>query len=133
MVGDHEPSFISELPVSEKGYQSSVVQRTVPYYVWSNREIDSDLFAGVVSLTDLVPMLIKTIDMPLSSYYQLINELHISVPVRTSEGLYYDAEGYEINMRPGDERSDMVRDYYFMEYNSITQGEDYLVRLFEPY
>lgn len=130
MVGDHEPSFISELPISTKKYQSSVVQRTVPYYVWSNLEINKELFSGISSLTDLLPMLINAAGMPLSSYYQLINELHLSVPVRTSDGIYYNADENEIFMKPDEKYSDLIRDYYYMEYNNIAHGEDYLAELF---
>lgn len=130
MVGDHEPSFISELPVSAKKYQSSVVQRTVPYFIWTNIEINKELFTEISSLTDLLPMLINATGMPLTSYYRLINELHLSVPVRTSDGIYYNAEGIEIYMQSNDEYSDLIRDYYYMEYNNISHGEDYLAELF---
>ena len=130
MMGDHAPSFISELPVSDKGTQSSIVQRTVPYYVWSNTDLDTDVFSETATLTDLIPMLLKSAHMPLTPYYQFIYDLHLSVPIRTSDGLYYDSNGTEINLKSGSEYGDSIRDYYYMEYNNMVHGEDYIPELF---
>ena len=68
--------------------------------------------------------------MPLTPYYQFIYDLHLSVPIRTSDGLYYDSNGTEINLKSGSEYGDSIRDYYYMEYNNMVHGEDYIPELF---
>lgn len=131
MVGDHAPSFIAELPVSTKdNVNSSIIQRTVPYYIWSNTQLDPDAFVDTSTLTDLIPMILDSAGMPLSPYYELINQLHESVPVRTSDGLYYGKNNDAISYTYDSVYYEMIRDYYFMEYNSLNHGNDYLPGLF---
>lgn len=130
MVGDHNPSFISELPLDNKGINSSIVQRTVPFYVWSNIPLKLDVFNNITTLTDLLPLFLKSANLPLSSYYQYINDLHKKIPIRTSDGLYIDSEGREIMLNSNDDLKKLIRDYYYMEYNNIVHGDDYIYGLF---
>lgn len=132
MVGDHAPSFIGDIPYSTRGNKvdSSVTQRTVPYYIWSNTELNNEMFTQTSTLTDLIPMLLKAADMPLSSYYQLINDLHVNVPVRTSDGIYIDKDGNKIQYSSDQPYYEQIRDYYYMEYNTLQHGKDYMNQLF---
>jgi len=132
MVGDHAPSFIGDIPYSTNGNKvdPSVTQRTVPYYVWSNTELNQEVFTQSSTLTDLVPMLLKAADMPLSRYYQMINDLHVNVPIRTSDGIYIDKDGNKLQYSSDQPYYEQIRDYYYMEYNTLQHGEDYMSQLF---
>jgi hypothetical protein len=132
MVGDHAPSFIANLPCSGEKTDVSVKQRSVPYYLWSNTDLDEKIFENASTMTDLVPMLLKSAGMPLSPYYQLINDLHLCAPIRTSDGIYIDQNGNPVSSTENEMVQRKIQHYYFMEYNNISQGDDYLKELFMP-
>ena len=134
MVGDHAPSFISEMPVlSKTNIDDSVIQRTVPFYLWSNYELRKDGLTSTTTMSDLLPVLFNTANFPLSPYYKIINDLHETVPVRTSDGLYYDSNNRKIEFSNDSQYYEMIRDYYYMEYNNLNHGEDYNEELFAPH
>ncbi len=134
MVGDHAPSFISSLAARKDPLiaDDSICKRLVPYVIWTNFETDADFYTDYASMVDLVPMALRTAGVPLSAYYQEILELHELYPVRTSDGLYVDREGtvsvYDLN----DSKCRKIRDYYYLEYNSLQGGETYREAVFEP-
>lgn len=131
MVGDHAPSFITEMPcASHDGIDGSVTQRTVPYYIWSNFDLNQDALTEFSTMTDLMPMLSEVAGIPCSPYFNLLNELRKEVPVRTSDGLYVDHSGNEVKYAEGEKYYELIRDYYYMEYNGLTHGDDYLEGLF---
>ncbi|MDO4413687.1 MAG: LTA synthase family protein [Erysipelotrichaceae bacterium] len=131
MVGDHAPSFITELPcASHDGIDGSVIQRTVPYYIWSNFDLNQDALTEFSTMTDLMPMMSEAAGIPCSPYFNLLNELRKEVPVRTSDGLYLDQNGNAVKYAEGEKYYGLIRDYYYMEYNGLTHGDDYLEGLF---
>lgn len=132
MVGDHAPSFITSLPGREgrTAEMESIIQRSVPYVIWSNFDADFEMYTEYASMVDLVPMVLKASGMPLSSFYQNILNLHEILPVRTSEGLYMDQSMQLGQYNSESEYYDLLNQYYYMEYNSLLEDEEYQKQLF---
>lgn len=133
MLGDHAPAFISDL-TSNKGLsaeQQEIAKRTVPYYVWSNCEFDAGVLPKYTSMVDLVPAMLKAAGMPLSGYYKTIVSLNEQVPIRTSTGLYMDADGDIGSVLPDMPYYDLIQNYYYLEYNNLIQEDDYNPEWFE--
>lgn len=133
MLGDHAPAFVSDL-TSDKGLtniQQEIAKRTVPYYIWTNTNIESETFPVYASMVDLVPLMIKSIGMPLTGYYQEIINLNKMVPIRTSTGHYMDKNNQSGEIKPGSEYYDLIQNYYYLEYNNLKCSEDYNSAWFE--
>ena len=134
MLGDHAPAFVSDL-TSDKGMtgiQQEIAKRTVPYYVWSNMDLATETFSsGYASMVDLIPLMLKSAGMPLTGYYQEIINLNEVVPVRTSTGHYIDKQGIAGAITPESEYYDLIKNYYYLEYNNLVGGEDYCSGWFE--
>ena len=133
MLGDHAPAFVSEL-TSDKGLtniQQEIAKRTVPYYIWTNTNIESETFPVYASMVDLVPLMIKSIGMPLTGYYQEIINLNKMVPIRTSTGHYMDKNNQSGEIKPGSEYYDLIQNYYYLEYNNLKCSEEYNSAWFE--
>ena len=127
MLGDHGPSFISNL-ISDKALsseQQEIAKRTIPYYVWSNIEIQTEIFPEYASMVDLVPLMLKSADMPLTGYYKTIIELNEKVPVRTVYGSYMDNNGNIGQITPDYEHYNLIQNYYYLEYNNLLHSDDY--------
>lgn len=127
MLGDHGPAFISDL-ISDKELtndQQEIMKRAVPYYVWSNIELKTEVFSKYAPITDIVPLLLKAANMPLTGYYKSIIDLHEKVPIRTSTGYYMDINGCIGKITQDYEYYNIIQNYYFLEYNNLTGSRDY--------
>ncbi|MBP3853405.1 MAG: sulfatase-like hydrolase/transferase, partial [Erysipelotrichaceae bacterium] len=132
MVGDHAPAFIKELP--DNGHselENMFNQRAVPYVIWGNFPLETDLDTEYVSLFDLMPMISDICDMPLTTYQKTILDLHQDVPVVLSDGYYYTKEGKIEKIDKSSKYYDEIMKYYYMEYNSLGNQKDYRKELFE--
>lgn len=132
MVGDHAPTFITQLEAKREmnDAEREIAQRTVPFMLWSNC---GTLFAQdteYVSMTDLVPLLLSSAGMPLTPYYQEILNLRELLPVRTANGFYMDLRGNTGAYDKDSPYYDVLSQYYYMEYNGISCGDDYIGKLF---
>lgn len=127
MVGDHAPSFLASLDPAENYTEevSEILLRTVPYYVWSNVSLNKSVLNEYATMTDLVPMLLKSAGMPLSSYYETILKMNQEIPVRTPSGVYMD-NVHRIGQKGTNEKyTQLLNNYYYMEYNNIKKEDDY--------
>ncbi len=133
MVGDHAPSFINELPAKKlfSAKEEELAKRSVPYIIWANYEVEFPNYIDYTSMVDLVPMMLKTANMPLTSYYQYILDMHDVVPVRTSNGIWMDRKGNIGTYGDGGPYDDILSQYYNMEYNALKDGSEYMKECFE--
>ncbi len=134
MVGDHAPAFIRDLE-SETHRSSSadqIAKRTVPFVIWNNYGADLSAIGETASMFTLMPEVLRTAELPLTTYYQRILELKEAFPALVSNGLYLRADGTIGTYDPDDPECADIRTYYFMEYNAMTAGEDYVEELFLP-
>ncbi len=133
MVGDHAPSFISQLDANrEMSFEETELwKRAVPFVIWCNFDFERPDGPLYCSMTDLVPMILSCTDMPLTPYYRQILTVMETLPVRTRFGIVMDAEGhvyaYDDTLAP-DEQLTM---YFYMEYNEITAADDYRAELIQ--
>lgn len=132
MVGDHAPSFIYniEARTGMSETEKLIAQNTVPFIIWANYELDIQEEIKHISLTDMVPIMLQTAGFPMSAYYQYICDLNAVIPIRTSYGSYIDAENTIGIYNKDSIYYDMLSMYYYMEYNNLHNGDDYLPELF---
>ena len=158
MVGDHGPSFLREWDLGE---EYNLSKRQVPYFIWSNKgteeagsrdtdgaededadgTVDVDGNVATVAEKDahrnvdicaLAPMALKAADMPLSAYYTQILRLSENVQVLTGgSDEYIDKNGDGKDIYSGIEEAELVRKYYYMEYNSLLK-KGRIDALFDP-
>jgi len=131
MVGDHGPSFITELePRSEYSEEeATVVAKATPYVIWANFPLEESA-GGDASMVDMVPMLLRQAGLPLTPYYETILELHEALPIRTGDGITVDRSGTVAAYTYGDPAFESLTRYYFMEYNGLVAGNDFVPELF---
>ena len=133
MVGDHAPSFITSLPTKHamSFEESEIAKRTVPYVIWTNYGAEVECYTEYASMVDLLPMVMQTAGVPLTTFYKYILNMHEILPVRTSNGIYMDREGQVGVYAKENPYYDLVSQYYFMEYNSFLHESEYRSELFE--
>lgn len=132
MVGDHAPSFTVDIP-SDKPMTEEEKRRNMqltPYVIWANYEVEFPNTYKFASITDLVPLVLEVAGMPLTPYYRTILDVHEIIPLRFSNGLYVDSNGNVGAFSEDDKYFAQLRQYYYMEYNSLMAGKDYLSELF---
>jgi len=104
----------------------------VQYVIWSNFDADlSSMYTDYASMIDLVPMTLHEACLPLSPFYQYILDLHEDLPIRISYGQYVDRNLNIGNYDPSDKYYDKMKIYYYLEYNSLMDGEEYREEMFE--
>ena len=133
MVGDHMPSFIKELSATEplSSEKLEIARRLVPYVMWANYDVSFPENTDYASMTDLVPMLFRTAGLPLTPYFQVIMDLHDILPIRTSNGIWMDKDGNVGHYEESSQYYDLLKQYYYLEYNNIEAGNEYQKSLFE--
>lgn len=127
MVGDHAPWFVEEFP-SNKGFseeETEIEKRKVPFVMWSNIGISFSENLDFASMVDLCPILLKSADMPLTSYYKTILSMHNQIPLRMYNGVYLDENGTIGTYSKDDPYYDILSNYYYLEYNGLKRGDDY--------
>ena len=134
MVGDHAPSFISDLKCKEEfsDEEKNIYSRMAPYVIWANYDVTYKDDMKYASMVDIVPMLVEIAGLPLSDYYSYILEMHKEVPVRTSDQWYMDANQTIDKYEKDSPYYDLITQYYYMAYNSLKVGDDYKQELFVP-
>ena len=131
-LGDHAPSFIETVACdpSFTPEQKQIRQRTVPYVIWSNFDMDVPGPTDWATAVDLMPMIYRAAGIPTSAYQDYILSVHAQVPARTTSGCYMDKDGVfgKIDGSPYEE--DLLQTYYYLEYNAMNHGSDYRKKLF---
>ena len=118
MVGDHCPSFAGEIVDKNLNEDEKALKlRETPIYIWANFEIDKKEI-GSVSMPFVMPLLLETADVPLSSYYEYILDLNMNVPIITAYGKYFDSNYNCFPINEG-QYSGLVNEYFSIEYSSL--------------
>ncbi len=130
MVGDHAPSFLSDLVDKSKG-DNSIALKSTPYVVWSNFEIEENALDDRMSLEYIVPALFEAAGVKLSPYYNFLTELKKDVPIITSTGICKDKDGNLFDCAEENQYSDRIALYFNMAYNNIVNDESKIERLFK--
>ena len=130
MVGDHGPTLGAEIESPYEGYEWSQRQRGTPFIIWANYPIDV-YNAGYISMVQLMPLLMKTADLPLSPYYQTILDVSEEYPV-LGAAFYQDADGNFGNYSFTETvpQSALLKQYFYFEYNSLLSQEKRIPEIF---
>lgn len=117
MVGDHSPSFISDVCDPSKDNLRLLLCST-PFFIWSNWGMEAEDM-GILGMTALMPQLLEKAGIPLSSYYQYIYELTEDVPVLTCYDVYYDKNEVMHYYTEDTEYKGLVDTYFSCEYENV--------------
>lgn len=130
MLGDHAPSFAQDLV--ESGPENDLLLRKVPLLIWANFPLEQrDL--GTMSMNYVVPTLFDLAGIQLTPYYSYLLRMKEDIPILTSYGDYYDAEGnrYTYDSDQGGPYEELVDSYFCLEYENLTKRRNQ--ELFVPY
>lgn len=130
MLGDHSPAFVNEL-VDTSNENINLKMHSTPFLIWANYPIEEKNL-GYIGINAIVPNLLNIAGIPLSPYYQYILDMQEQVPVLTSRGVYYDKNGLSYGYDEKTQYTDLVNQYFNMEYNNIGKHADRKQSLFEP-
>lgn len=132
MLGDHIPSFAKEHINGEDPTQINLLQRKVPLLIWANYPLEQQEL-GTMSMNYVVPTLLDIAGVQLSPYYSYLLQLKEQVPILTSYGDYYDAQGnrYTYDTDTGAPYEEAVDNYFYLEYENLKKERNQA--LFQPY
>ena len=136
MVGDHCPSLLVELlddkltSYDDSVYNTILLTRETPFFIWSNyQDIGSTDEYREMDVCCLAPEVLRIAGLPLSPYYSTLSELSRNTICFTNLGvetsgdlstiLYFDSNRELRSMSEQDSTSNLVQQYYYMEYNNI--------------
>ena len=131
MVGDHSPSFPSELtPKPGLDEQEALIASTLtPFIIWANFDIE-DADMGNTGLIDMFPLLMKTAGLPLSPYLQYMLSLQEKVPLLSAYGIVSDTTGRLLQTGESPEL-EAINGYFALEYANLSR-EPELAEAFLP-
>ena len=124
MLGDHSPNFADEIADSSYSEDElNLLLRKTPLLIWANYDLGIDNHdLGTMSMNYVVPTLLDMAGVSLSPYYQYMLELKKDIPILTSYGVYYDAEGNMYSYEDETEYSEAVNNYFYLEYNNLSEN-----------
>lgn len=130
MLGDHAPSFARNLV--ENGPENDLLLRKVPLLIWANFPLEQQGL-GTMSMNYVVPTLFDIAGIQLTPYYSYLLRMKEDIPILTSYGDYYDAEGnrYTYDSDQGGPYEELVDSYFCLEYENLTKRRNQ--ELFVPY
>ena len=136
MVGDHCPSLLVELlddkltSYDDSVYNTILLTRQTPFFIWTNySDVGSTDEYREMDICCLAPETLRIAGLPLSPYYSTLSELSRETICFTNLGvqssgdlstiLYFDSQMELRSMAEEDSTSNLVEQYYYMEYNNI--------------
>ncbi len=131
MVGDHAPSFATEL-VDSSSLDVTFALRSTPYAVWANFDISNYSIPKEISMPYIVPTVLDMAGVNLSPYYSHMLKLRDSAPVLTAFGLYKTKEGEIFGYSEATEHSSDINIYFDMVYNNVADSVARLEHVFKP-
>lgn len=146
MVGDHCPYMLSqfvngEAKTSDERDDFNLKKREVPYFIWSNYMDDYSMLPknNQIDLCALTPYAMKAAGLPISPYYSQLLRLseHVSCITRIQAGVgeedsaicFINTARERESIYSGSEDAELVKQYFYMEYNNL-QKRDRMEHLF---
>lgn len=145
MVGDHSPSFVSEIVDKSSDSNSSdninLKKRMVPYFIWANYDADFSELPDDhnIDLCSLTSCALCAAGLPLSPYYNQLLKLSDCTQCFTGIDMedenentaigFLDKQGETVSINDDTSEAKLVRQYFFMEYNSF-HSKERIERLF---
>ncbi len=129
MVGDHAPSFATEL-LGEIDLEETFALRSTPYVVWSNFEINKN-FPDTTSMPLIAPMIFDGAGCKMSPFYQHLAKMQTEIPILTAFGLYKTADGELYNYKDDTPHREALDIYFDMVYNNASPDAKKVEELFK--
>lgn len=130
MVGDHAPYFINDLFNTDMSDVEQIIRkREVPYFVWSNYEMNKDIdFSNQdIDLCCLMPYIFVNAEIPLNHYYKLLISLgeeagcFTNVPEIDGSFCYVDKRYGIHSITEKSLVTNNLIEYYGIEYTQIVK------------
>lgn len=116
-VGDHGPSFISDLNMQKAGDVDDLFrERATPFFIWSNFEEANDNI-GYIGMIQLLPYMMERYSIMASPYYDYMAKLRDYYPV-IANGLYMEENGTKALLDIGG-CDNKLQEYFNLEYKNI--------------
>ncbi len=131
MVGDHAPSFATEM-VDSSNLDVTFALRSTPYVIWSNFDMGEKTVPQTISMPFLVPSVLNFADIPLSVYYEQLLSLRDKAPVVTAFGLYQTTDGKVHKYTDETAEREDIDIYFDMVYNNVSDDANRIRSIFEP-
>ncbi|MCR4728463.1 MAG: LTA synthase family protein [Lachnospiraceae bacterium] len=123
MYGDHQPNLFDEFYDSiwagcdYTDEEKFLMKQKVPFVIWANYDIEEkDL--GTMSINYLGPAILEAAGLPMSDYFNYLNNLRKTLPVISATG-FIDAEGNYFTDPNKEEYKDLLKEYSFLQYNYL--------------
>ncbi|MCR4728462.1 MAG: sulfatase-like hydrolase/transferase [Lachnospiraceae bacterium] len=123
MYGDHQPNLSDEFYASiwagcdYTDEEKFLMKQKVPFVIWANYDIEEkDL--GTMSINYLGPAILETAGLPMSDYFNYLNNLRKTLPVISATG-FIDAKGNYFTDPNKEEYKDLLKEYSFLQYNYL--------------
>lgn len=130
MVGDHAPSFATEL-IDKIDMDKTFALRSTPYIMWANFDMVTD-FPDTVSMPFMIPNILSAAKMPMSPYYSFMAKLQTETPVLTAFNLYKTSDGSIHNYTDQTPYKENIDIYFDMVYNNVSEDANRIDQLFMP-
>ena len=119
MYGDHQPSLSETFYDTYLDSENPSAKYRTPFVIWSNFDLP-EASGLTMSPNYLVPYLMEMLSgtnhsLPLSSYYQFLNETRQEVPVVTTWGYVQNGEF----ITEPENLPDLLEEYRMVEYNNV--------------
>ncbi len=130
MVGDHAPSFATEL-VDASNLDVTFNLRSTPFAIWAN--FDTECFLPKeLSMPFIAPSVLEAAGVPLSPYYTHMLKLRQETPVITAFNLYKTKNNEIFNYADITEYKHDIDIYFDMVYNNVADNKKRIDRIFTP-
>ncbi len=129
MVGDHAPSFATEL-VDNVDLEKTFTLRSTPCVLWANYEAEIEV-PKLTSMPYMAPMTLRAANCLASPFYDYLAEMQRDVPVLTAFGLCVNAEGEHFGYDEDGPYKAQLDTYLDMVYNNASSDAERVQALFE--
>lgn len=132
MLGDHAPAFVENVADQELSQEEMDMRlRSTPYVIWANFDLSDWKLPEYMGLPYIPSVLLKLTGAELTPYYDyMVNELMPRVPVLTAYNHYCDAGGIFYRYEDETPYSELLNQYFYMEYNTVKGGTESVDTLF---
>ncbi len=130
--GDHWPKleegFVSQLLREKRGFEVTMAQYQVPFFIWANYPLEAQEIQRV-SLNYLSGLLLRAAGLEGTGYTKYLEGLRRTLPVITDIGMM-DSRGSLYRSGERSPYDSLLRDYAALQYNNSFDGDKKLESFF---
>lgn len=132
MLGDHAPAFVESVADRDLARDEMNMRlRSTPCIIWANFDLKALELPEYLGLPYIPAVLLELAGAELTPYYNYMLETMMpQVPVLTAYTHYRDAEGNFYEYREITPYTEVLNNYFYMEYNTVKGGTESVKSLF---